>query len=701
MSKDTVLSVILRLRDEMGGQAKKALDAITQAARGTAQGAGASARAVGALDRAARGAAVSAGATAKGLGEMNRAAGGLRSDRIAGAARSASRLGREAKGAGRELDRAAKSGEKLERSLTRAGGAGRAALSAMRGVGQVGAGVAAGAMVAGRALAKPMDFDQRLALMANTAFSDRNAAGRIKGKKELEASVNAAVRQGGGTRESAAEALDSMLASGAIKTGDAKSLLPVIQKFATGSGAQSSEIAEILIRGIQNKFFNADQAGEALDKALAAGQAGGFELKDMAKWLPKMMAMGSGMKGMAGYEQLLSYAQAAATTAGSKDEAGNNLVNLLQKINSQDTQKDFKKLGIDLTGTLVKAREHGVLPLEAFVDLVEKRVMGKDKRYQALKKKLEKAVGSDRAQILNDMADLAGASAVGKVVQDRQALLALIAGANQKDYIKDVQGRMAGSAGAGETSFAVVQDSAAAKVQGAKNEFDAAMSRTLDAISGPLKGVLDAATGLARDFPTLTTAVVAATTAITAMGASAAAFGAMRMFAGGGAGGAGAGAAAMLAGGKGLLGRMGGPLATAGFAAYDIYATESNEALTRAQKNAQHAENAGGLAGAIAGAKMGAGLGAAGGAAFAGIGAAPGALLGGIAGGALGWWSGSGAGRWLGDKMWGPSSESVNAAKEMIIKDQSVINLESKLILDGREIARAVNTHNAAEAKRH
>ena len=37
----------------------------------------------------------------------------------------------------------------------------------------------------------------------------------------------------------------------------------------------------------------------------------------------------------------------SAVTAGTKDQAGNNLVNLLRKLNSQDTAQDFKKLGID------------------------------------------------------------------------------------------------------------------------------------------------------------------------------------------------------------------------------------------------------------------------------------------------------------------------------------------------------------------
>lgn len=286
-------------------------------------------------------------------------------------------------------------------------------------------------MVAGRALARPISFEKRLALMANTAYADRDVAGRIAGMQGLEKAVNTAVRQGGGGRDQAAEALDAMLASGAVKADAATKLLPTIQKFATASGAGSNEIAEIVIRGIQQKFFTEGQAGQALDKAMAAGQAGGFELKDMAKWLPKMMALGSGMKSMAGFEQILAYAQASAVTAGSRDEAGNNLVNLLQKLNSKDTAKDFKDHGIDLTGALTRAREKGKLPLEAFAQLVDEHIVRKDKRYAKLQARLGKAQGAERQQILSDMADLANASAVGKVVQDRQALLALIAATSQ------------------------------------------------------------------------------------------------------------------------------------------------------------------------------------------------------------------------------------------------------------------------------
>ncbi len=708
----------------MGGQAAKSLDALTRAARGTGQAvrqagipAAATDKLMGGLGQTARQAAQgvatvgqAAATTAKPVDGLGRTAQKTARDvaavgQSAGALKSVGTMAHEAL---RGMNEAARAGNRLRDALRGVGTAGRAALGAVKGIGQgigqAGVGVAAGAGVAAAALRQPIAFDKRLALMANTAYADRDVAGRIAGKKELEGAINTAVRQGGGTRDQAAEALDAMLASGAIKEDAAKNLLPTIQKYATASGSSSGEIAEIVIRGIQQKYFSEGRAGEALDKAMAAGQAGGFELKDMAKWLPKMLALGSGMKSMAGYEQILAYSQAAAITAGSKDEAGNNLVNLLQKLNSQDTQKDFAKLGIDLTGTLIKARKDGILPLEAFAKLVDREVAGKDPRYKALQKRLGSAEGNEKKQILSDMADIADASAVGKVVQDRQALLALIAAINQQDYIKAVLEQIHNAQGTGETAYQVYQSTTAASTERFANETDISRSKMLGDVSGPLKAMADAAADLAQRFPTLATVVTEAATAIGVMSAAAAAFGAMRLFTGAGAAAAGAAGAEALAAGRGglagMLGGRGGILATAGLAAWDLYATESNDALTRAQKNTQHTANAGGLAGAIAGMKLGAMGGAALGSVVPGLGTAAGGIVGGLAGGAMGWWGGSGLGRLVGEKAWGPSGQATADAQKIVVEDKSTLHVESVLHVDGREVARAVNDYNTAEAKR-
>jgi len=726
---DMEMQVTLKLRDQVSAESAKALDTLRQGASATStafvqssRASQESGRAAVAAGKAGQNAAAQATAAvtqqAAATGRAGKATRDLARDtalakvRAEEMAKAWTDLGHKERnvmglvGRIRQVDQYAR---RAEQGLL---GAARAAGRVGQSVAQGGAALAAGGYVAGRALAKPMDYESRLAQMANTAFSDQDAAGRRAGMGQLDTAVKSAVRQGGGTRDSAAEALDKMLASGALKTTDAMRMLPVLQKFATASGASTGDLSDIAIRGVQQGFFKPEQVGQALDKALVAGQKGGFELKDMARWLPQMMANASGMKSMGGFERILASAQASAITAGSKDQAGNNLVNLLQKLNSQDTAQDFKKLGIDLSGTLAKAREKGTLPLDAFVQLIDQKVVGKDKKFQALKAKAATAQGGEKTETMDAMADILQASAVGKVVQDRQAMLALVAEMTQRDYIKDVMGGMGKANGAGQTSYDVMAGTTSYKVQQASNEKDIAASGMLEGVGGPLGRVATAATELARNFPGLATASYAAATAISSLAASAGVLSASRLLFGGGAAAAGAGAAgaagastsalgrAVAAGKSGWggagrwAGRLGGLFSVAG-SALDVYGTEGNASLTRAQKNAAHTGTAlgaaGGWGGALLGAKAGAAAGGAIGALFGGVGAVPGAaiggVIGGVGGGLLGSWGGSKIGEKAGQAMFGGGEQ------------KTVV--ESKLILDGREVAAAVNEVNSRQAQRH
>ena len=157
-----------------------------------------------------------------------------------------------------------------------------------RSVAAVGAGVMAGAMVLREPVKKAMSYDRELAMVANTAFSDRDAEGRIAGKKQLHEAVKTSVETGGGTKEEALSSLNTLLASG-MKAETAISLLPTLQKGATATGASPEDLAAITISALQNGIKEAD-IGKALDMAIAAGQAGQFELQDMARWLPQQMA---------------------------------------------------------------------------------------------------------------------------------------------------------------------------------------------------------------------------------------------------------------------------------------------------------------------------------------------------------------------------------------------------------------------------
>lgn len=451
---------------------------------------------------------------------------------------------------------------------------GREAKNVLDTLTKVGAGAAAAGYAVNRMAAKPMEYDSRLALMANTAFSDRGTQGRIGGKSELDAMIQNAVRFGGGTREAAAETLDKMLASGAVSAASAGKLLPTIMRASSATGAGASDLADIAIRAKQTFGLKDEQLPMALDKAIVAGQAGGFELRDMARWLPQQMAAGrlSGLNGMGGFEKLLAFNQASAITAGTKDEAGNNLINLLTKVNSRDTAVDAKKQGIDLSGTLAAARAKGVNSLDAFMGIADKVAMS-DPAYVKLRKQAAGQTGGDRKATLDSMGDILQGSAIGKIVQDRQALMALVGGMNNREYMASIESRMRGAGGETGRSFGTVAATTSFKAGQAVTEKDIAAQRIFDA-SAPNK-LIDTMVAAAREFPGLTTAVVGATAAIIAMTAAAAGAGAAGLL--GGKGGGLLGGGKRIAGNVGKLALAGGlisgaaaPVIGAGYAGYEL-----------------------------------------------------------------------------------------------------------------------------------
>lgn len=458
---------------------------------------------------------------------------------------------------------AAKQAVELSRETQRAIGLAERLRSAWGTTGNMIKGVAAGVaavqaakMVVAPALQQARSYDRQLADASNTAFSDRDLSGRKMGMRELDATVQASMRAGGGKREDILGGLNDMLASGSVTPDQAKNLLPTVSKYAAAGNASVGDLSTIVVRALQNGFKEAD-IPKMLDMALAAGQAGGFELKDMAKWLPKFLASAqmSGLNGMDGYARILASAQGSVITAGSKDEAGNNLQNLLLKINSSDTAQDAKKLGIDLSGSLAAARDKGVNSLDAFVNLVDK-IAGKDPRLVALRKKTA-AAGSDeeRQASLSAQADILQGSAIGKIIQDRQALMPLIAELNKKDYIQGVKKTVMGANGQyGDSNFELISQTPDFKVQQKENEELIAQTTVLGSANTALGKLAEGTTDLYRKYPGYGAAVEGVTLTVKALAVAAGVASGALMLLGGGslknllggsaAGGAGGAAAA-------------------------------------------------------------------------------------------------------------------------------------------------------------
>ena len=192
------------------------------------------------------------------------------------------------------------------------------------------------------------------------------------------------------------------------------------------------------------------------------------------------------------------------------------------------------------------------------------------------------------------------------------------------------------------------------------------MDRVLDVVKGPLQDAIQWASGLMADHPELTALAGATVTAGAMWGAGRGLAGGLRMLRGGQAGtgpqahtqaqvpdtGKSAqprradgrwapraqapGTSTTAATGAGQKALAGNVLLNAALAAGQIYATETDDSLSREAKNEANAASLGGLAGSVAGAEMGAAALAWAGPVGSAVGAAAGATLGGILGTELG-----------------------------------------------------------------
>ncbi|EKS7778640.1 phage tail tape measure protein [Edwardsiella piscicida] len=449
--------------------------------------------------------------------------------------------------------------------------------------------IAGGAAAFGAAFVNPvrnrMTYDERLTEMANTAFSDDGMKGRQVGMQRLDKMIRDNAMSSGLNKESVMDTANTLLASG-LKEDAVSKLLPTITRYASAAKADPNELADIAVKARSTFGITDEQMPTMLNMAIAAGQSGNFELKDMAKWLGQQMAFAkkAGMSGLGDFGKLLTLNELSSVTAGNSDQAGNNVVNLLGKLTSQDAANaaaniKIKGKGIDLPGTLAESRKHGTDPIEAFSRVIDE-VVGSNKKYQVLQARLKSLPKDDKNGIketLESMSAILEGTGVGKVLADQQALMAMIAYRNGQGYKDEIERDInkqrnlkPGEQGAGDLNFEFNQEQGWFKAQQFNNtkefaELDAA--KKLADATGTAAGK---AAELAVKFPALASAVSGATTAIQGMTQAAIAFAGIKLLTGGikAASGAGAVSAGAAAGGKvvassggllGIFGKIAGP----------------------------------------------------------------------------------------------------------------------------------------------
>ena len=379
----------------------------------------------------------------------------------------------------------------------------------MQRVGSLAAGVTAAAWVLKEPVKKTMDFDMRMRHMSNTAYAGESLDRRRVGVKELEAAINLAVRSYGGNRDSAAGALDSIIASGVLQPDAAMRMLPAIQKAATGFNAETEDIAAIGIAAVQNMKVNADEIGKVLDMAGKGGQEGGFELNNMARWLPEQLAGAgnAGMSGQKGIARVIAMNQLARTTAGSADQAGNNVSNLIGKLKSSDTLTAFnKKFDIDLTDRYKKGMLEGKDTMEVFADTLTE-IVGKDKKFAQAVKMAEKAKaeGDKSAATWEQISSVMEGSVVGQVIRDKEAGMALTAYMSNRELGQEIYQKVLDAQGVVDDNFQLVQEGSGYKTQQGQNEKDIKTQEALEPFNNLLGVAAEKLVEFSQAFPQLST----------------------------------------------------------------------------------------------------------------------------------------------------------------------------------------------------
>ncbi|MCL1618332.1 phage tail tape measure protein [Ralstonia pseudosolanacearum] len=414
---------------------------------------------------------------------------------------------------------------------------------------QVGGALKAGQMVLAEPVRKAVDYDTTLTHMANTAFSDKGTAERLAGKSFLNNAVIAAVRAGGGTREGAAATMDSLIARNAIGSPqDVAKLMPSIMVAASAGQADPVEIGKIVSTAVKTGGIKVDEIPDILGGALYAGQQGGFELKDMAKWLPEQMAMAkkAGLTGKGGMAKLLALNEMAIDAAGSTDAAGNNVRDFLHELNATNTANHLKRFSIDkktgnivekhgrkqggdyidLGATLASNQEKGISADETMLSIVRK-IAESSPQFQAVKQRYlkAKAAGDKTGAVENSEAAyniLLGAG-VGKIFHNQQALLGGIGAIMDPEAYRKMAEQFRGNMSSApiDQNMATLQQSPGFKLQQMENERTFSQQATLDKVTPALGAFADASTSLYQKYPGFGMAIEGSTLALKALAAAA------------------------------------------------------------------------------------------------------------------------------------------------------------------------------------
>ena len=413
-------------------------------------------------------------------------------------------------------------------------------------------GVTGGYMAAKAVVGTPLERGRNFSatVFDATASITNGFAGMTKeqakaANTELMGYAKNAVRQGHGTVEGVSEAAGILSASGNYENvSDLRDPLIAIAKSAFASGASESDIARLA--GQAKQFGVApNRTQAALDRMMGSGFAGGFELKDMAQFLPNVLglAVKAGYGGETGLNAVTTHLQLARKYTGTSGEAATNVGDLY----NLETQKHFKqtigkyitpegddptmagkkgKRVFDLNKYLVNNQLKGIDTVTALANLMN-RQLSKNNDYNELSKKLAEAIekrDTTQAENIKKSLEIVVAGTFGDVFHNQQSLSGMTAIANgfKTGSYQTIYDKSWNSAGSVDWVSDVKGDNEFAQAAALQQETILAQIKIYETVNDKLGGFEKGLTQVMQNNQGLTAATIAATGALTVLASTAA-----------------------------------------------------------------------------------------------------------------------------------------------------------------------------------
>ncbi|MGE8345898.1 phage tail tape measure protein [Pseudomonas helleri] len=379
---------------------------------------------------------------------------------------------------------------RLAKEYDRLGRAGRSAELQLKGHNQISqgkeqakSGVARGVAAAGMVAVTAKTSADYQAIIRDIAI--KAGVARTAEEADMSRSIIQTSRDVGMGRNEVADVVNELVGAG-MDLKQAMAFAPVAAKFVVGQGSSGVDTAK-MIQALQTNAKITDP--KVLEKALEAvayqGQAGSFEASDMARWFPQLLAgmQKQGITGMDAVTQLGSMLQVQMKTAGTADEAANNLKNWIEKIGSGDVVKSYKDAGIDYQKSLNTGIQGGMSTLEASFGLAKRYIEATDPKKAAkmaeATAKISKEADPAKAKAMLD--SLEQALRTGDIFADMQVKSALTAYVQNKELYEQLKKEAASASGILDQNLAERRDTSAQK-----------WSETIQAGNDALRSVGDA-----------------------------------------------------------------------------------------------------------------------------------------------------------------------------------------------------------------